>query len=29
MNFDYTDKVKNLQQQVQEFMDLHIYPHEN
>lgn len=29
MNFDYTDKVKNLQQQVQEFMDQHIYPHEN
>lgn len=28
MNFDYTDKVKNLQTQLLAFMDKHIYPNE-
>ncbi len=28
MNFDYSDKVKSLQQRVQAFMDEHIYPNE-
>ena len=28
MNFDYSDKVKQLQKQVQGFMDEHIYPNE-
>jgi acyl-CoA dehydrogenase len=28
MDFAYSDKVKRLQQQVQEFMDAHIYPNE-
>jgi len=28
MNFDYTDKVKSLQQRLRAFMDEHIYPNE-
>jgi acyl-CoA dehydrogenase len=28
MNFDYTDKVKSLQQRLRTFMDEHIYPNE-
>lgn len=28
MNFDYTDKVKKLQERLGRFMDLHIYPNE-
>ena len=28
MNFDYTDKVKSLQQRLSAFMDEHIYPNE-
>jgi acyl-CoA dehydrogenase len=28
MNFDYTDKVKQLQKKIQGFMDEHIYPNE-
>ena len=28
MNFEYSDKVKNLVQRVREFMDLHVYPNE-
>ncbi len=28
MEFTYSDKVKKLQQQVQEFMDAHVYPNE-
>ena len=28
MDFAYSDKVKQLQQQVQEFMDAHVYPNE-
>ena len=29
MNFEYTEKSKILQARVQEFMEAHIYPHEN
>src|SRR4029450_12390742 len=29
VNFAYSDKVKKLQQQVQEFMDAHVYPSES
>jgi len=28
MNFDYTDKVKSMQQRLRDFMDEHIYPNE-
>ena len=28
MNFDYTDKVRGLQEKLQAFMDEHIYPNE-
>src|SRR5689334_21404520 len=28
MNFDHTDKVKELQRRVQGFMDEHVYPNE-
>ncbi|HEV7732101.1 MAG TPA: acyl-CoA dehydrogenase family protein, partial [Candidatus Binatia bacterium] len=28
MDFAYSDKVKGLQRQVQEFMDAHVYPNE-
>ncbi len=28
MNFEFTDKVKSLQQRVQAFMDEHVYPNE-